>query len=289
LATALRRKAEIGESGSLQERSLAIGDCWRVVDIVCTCGSRDRPFEERPLSMSISLVLSGAFAFRSDGGTTLLSAGSWLLVNPDQAFECSHPHGEGDRCLSFQFSPGLFEHLAHEAGAARARFEHYRLPPLRQLAQLTARAATALEEHDSLEEVAFELAGAVIPLAAEPRARATTTSGYSHRIASVLRRLESDFQRPHSLAELARDAGLSSYHFLRVFKGATGITPHQWLLRARLRHAAQLLVTTPSAVTDIALDVGFEDLSNFIRSFRAEFSASPRQYRAAARNPGRER
>jgi AraC-like DNA-binding protein len=95
----------------------------------------------------------------------------------------------------------------------------------------------------------------------------------------VLRRLESDFEAPHSLSELARDAGLSSYHFLRVFKDTTGITPHQWLLRARLRRAALLLVATRNAVTDIALDVGFEDLSNFIRTFRAEFGTSPRSYR----------
>lgn len=289
LAMALRRKSEMGESGSSQERILALGYCWRVVDIVCTCGSRDRPFEERQRSMSISLVLSGAFAYRSDGGTTLLSAGSWLLVNPDRAFECSHPHGEGDRCLSFQFSPELFEHLAHEAGAARARFEHHRLPPLRQLARLTARAAAAVDQRDSFEEIALELAGAVIPLAAAPRAHATTTTGYSHRIASVLQRLESDFQAPHSLSELARDAGLSPYYFLRAFKSATGITPHQWILRARLRNAAQLLVTTRAAVTDIALDVGFEDLSNFIRSFRAEFGASPRQYRGEACSPGSDR
>jgi len=82
--------------------------------------------------------------------------------------------------------------------------------------------------------------------------------------------------------QLAHSAGLSPYHFLRIFKGVTGITPHQWLLRARLRKAAHVLVTAAEAVTNIALDVGFEDLSNFIHSFRAEFGVSPRQYRAMA-------
>ena len=75
---------------------------------------------------------------------------------------------------------------------------------------------------------------------------------------------------------------MSPYHFLRTFKLVTGITPHQWLLRARLRDAARRLATSRASITTIALDVGFEDLSNFIRSFRAEFGLSPRQYRAAA-------
>jgi AraC-like DNA-binding protein len=81
---------------------------------------------------------------------------------------------------------------------------------------------------------------------------------------------------------MARIAGLSRYHFLRTFKAVTGITPHQWLLRARLRDAARRLATSRDPVTEIALDVGFEDLSNFIRSFRSEFGVSPSRYRATA-------
>lgn len=276
LATALRRKAETGAPGAAEGRVLAAGDGWQVVDIVCTHGPGDRPFEERQGFASISLVRSGTFTCRSDGGRALLSAGSWLLVNPGQTFECSHEHGEGDRCLSFQLQPALFERVAHDAGAAGGGFRHHRLPPLRRLAPLTARAAAA-ERHESFEEIAIELAGAAVALACEARTR--VANGGSGRIASVLRRLEADFAAPQPLSELARQAGLSPYHFLRVFKGTTGTTPHQWLLRVRLRQAARLLVTTPSAVTDVALDVGFEDLSNFVRSFRAEFGVSPGRYR----------
>ena len=66
------------------------------------------------------------------------------------------------------------------------------------------------------------------------------------------------------------------------FKAVTGVTPHQWLLRARLRDAARRLSASRTPITDIALDVGFEDLSNFIRSFHAEFGMSPRRWRMAA-------
>jgi AraC-like DNA-binding protein len=96
----------------------------------------------------------------------------------------------------------------------------------------------------------------------------------------VLRRLEARTAEPCRLDDLARDAGMSRFHFLRTFTRVTGVTPHQWILRARLREAAARLTSTKAPVTEIALDVGFDDLSNFIRTFRAEFGVSPRAHRA---------
>jgi AraC-like DNA-binding protein len=78
---------------------------------------------------------------------------------------------------------------------------------------------------------------------------------------------------------LAREAGLSPYHFLRTFERLTGVTPHQFVMRARLREAAIRLVAESGNVLDIALDCGFGDVSNFNRAFRTEFGASPRAYR----------
>lgn len=281
LATALRRKAQTGEPGVAEGRPLATGDGWRVLDIVCTSGPEDRPFEERHASASISLVLSGTFVYRSDHGSSLMAPGALLLGNPGHTFDCSHQHGEGDRCLSFQFDPELFEQLAHDAGRSGGSFSLDRLPPLRVLAPLTARARMAIARPDSLEELALELAGAVVQVADRTR-RGGILARDPARIARVLRHLESRIVEAHKLADLARIAGLSRYHFLRTFKCVTGVTPHQWLLRARLREAAQQLVASRDPVTEIALNVGFEDLSNFIRSFRGEFGMSPRRYRATA-------
>jgi len=92
--------------------------------------------------------------------------------------------------------------------------------------------------------------------------------------------MEERFAEPCSLNDLASLAGLSPFHFLRVFRATTGLTPHQHLLRTRLRAAAISLARTEAPVTDIALAMGFEDLSNFTRTFRAEYGLSPVQYRA---------
>ena len=249
-------------------------------DIVCTCGPHDHEAEELTGTSSLALVLSGSFVVRDQHGTSLLSEGSYLLVNAGHCFACSHRHGEGDRCLSFRFAPELFERIAHDAGAKPA-FAHNRLPPLRDLSGLTARARQGLGQPEVLEEVAIELAGTAVGLAGRTR-RGPSPVQHHGRITEVLRYMAAHSAAPHKLTGLASMARMSPYHFLRTFRAVTGVTPHQWLLRARLRDAAGRLAATSTPVTNVALDVGFDDLSNFTRSFRAEFGASPREYRLAA-------
>jgi AraC-like DNA-binding protein len=76
---------------------------------------------------------------------------------------------------------------------------------------------------------------------------------------------------------------LSPFHFLRLFARVLGVTPHQYLVRCRLRAAARLLADPRISVTAIAYDVGFGDLSNFVRTFRRAAGVSPRDFRRAAK------
>jgi len=281
LTAALKRKALWGEPGSAHNRVLAGGEGWRVVEVLCTSGPGDLSIEERYWSVAISLVLSGTFSYRSTRGSWLMSPGALLLGNAGHTYQCSHEHGEGDRCLSFQFDPALFENLARDSGVSKAQFSSGRVPPLRTTAQLTARAVTAMQMHDSFEELAVELAGTALRICQDLHpAPVAGTKRTEMCIAEVVRYLESGAVQSARLEDLARMAGLSRYHFLRAFKSVTGVTPHQWVLRARLRDAAHRLATSSSPVTEIALDAGFTDLSNFIRSFGAEYGVSPRKYRA---------
>jgi AraC-like DNA-binding protein len=280
LAAALARKAANGAEGEIADIAIASGDGWSVRDIVCTCGPHDRDAEELTSASSVALVLSGSFVVRDRHGISLLSEGSYFLATAGHCFACSHRHGEGDRCLSFRFEPQAFERIAHDAGAAPV-FAHNRLPPLRHLSALTARARRGMGDPGIMDEVAYELAGAALGLAG--RSRGSRSPAHHHgRLTEVVRYMAAHSAAPHKLVGLAGMAHMSPYHFLRTFRAVTGVTPHQWLLRARLREAAERLASTTTPVTNVALDVGFDDLSNFTRSFRAEFGASPRQYRLAA-------
>ena len=82
---------------------------------------------------------------------------------------------------------------------------------------------------------------------------------------------------------LAREAGMSPYHFLRTFRQVAGVTPHQYVLRTRLNRAAVRLRTCGEPISAIAFDAGFGDLSTFNRRFRRLMGCSPGAYRAGDR------
>jgi AraC-like DNA-binding protein len=79
-------------------------------------------------------------------------------------------------------------------------------------------------------------------------------------------------------------AGISSYHFLRLFSRVLDVSPHQYLVRSRLRRAASLLIDESLTITDVALESGFNDISNFVRTFHRAAGMSPGAFRRAARD-----
>ena len=102
----------------------------------------------------------------------------------------------------------------------------------------------------------------------------------------MLRFIEGNLSEPLPLERLASIAKMSEFHFLRTFKQVARVTPHQYILRSRLRRAAVRLKISSDKVLEIALDTGFGDLSNFNHAFRAEFGVSPTRFRSD-KSPGR--
>lgn len=271
-------------AASSASRILAEGDGWCVADVVCNADPRDRPFEERHSRFSIAVVAAGTFQYRSANGQDLMTPGSILLGNAGQCFECGHEHGIGDRCIAFRFSPDCFERIAADAGGAPT-FRVPRLPPLCATSAVIAQACAGLMESNICwEELAIQLAARAVQVA-----DGLPLSGYNAppsalaRVTRAVRRIERDLAKELNLAELAREARLSPYHFLRTFQRLTGVTPHQFVLRKRLREAALRLARERTQVVDIALECGFGDLSNFNHAFRSEFGVSPRGFRSQMR------
>jgi AraC-like DNA-binding protein len=95
--------------------------------------------------------------------------------------------------------------------------------------------------------------------------------------------IDAHAHQPVCLEDAARQVGLSSFHFLRLFAKVLGVTPHQYLVRSRLRRAARLLAEDTRTVTEVAFDAGFADMSNFVRTFHRAAGVSPRRFRQAAR------
>ena len=82
-----------------------------------------------------------------------------------------------------------------------------------------------------------------------------------------------------SLERLAALAGLSKFHFQRLFKAATGVSPSRYQIDLRVNEARRLLRETKMSVVDVALEVGYANPSHFARLFRKETGLSPSDYR----------
>ena len=83
-----------------------------------------------------------------------------------------------------------------------------------------------------------------------------------------------------AVKDLADEAGFSEFHFARLFKAATGETPHECLTRMRIEESKRLLRTTPLALGEIAARVGYRTQAHFSRAFREVTGTAPREYRA---------
>jgi AraC-like DNA-binding protein len=253
-----------------------------VSDFRCTALAGEKPFVEQHRCHSISYVRKGSFGYHACGKSHELVAGSVLIGSPGTEFICTHDHVCGDECLSFFFEPELIETI----GADAAAWQVGAAPPLPELMVLGELAQTAA---DGSSDIGLDEVGQLIALRlvevvtgkTRPTARLTTRD--RGRAVDAALWLDANSHRQVELDDTAAQAGLSPFHFLRLFSSVLGVTPHQYLVRSRLRHAAKLLADDDKAVTDIAYDVGFGDLSNFVRTFHRAAGTSPLKFRRASR------
>jgi AraC-like DNA-binding protein len=227
-------------------------------------------------------VRKGTFGYRVRGRAYELVAGGILIGHPGDEYTCTHDHGAGDECLSVQLEPDLAEAIGIAAKAWRSPA----LPPIPELMVMGELAqATAEGSRDiGLDEVGLLLVGRSVAITCAEQPRSTKTAARDRRRAvEIALWIDANAHLPITLACCARKTGLSPFHFLRLFTNVLGVTPHQYLIRARLRRAARLLADDARSITDVAFEAGFADLSNFVRTFRRAAGVSPRSFRKVAR------
>ena len=84
------------------------------------------------------------------------------------------------------------------------------------------------------------------------------------------------------MAQIAAEFDLSVSHFSRAFRSSTGLPPHQWLLRQRVKAAKQLMTVRDLPLSEIAISAGFANQSHFTRVFSATVGVSPGVWRREA-------
>jgi AraC-like DNA-binding protein len=180
--------------------------------------------------------------------------------------------------------PTLVEAIGDKAAIWRIGF----VPPLPELMVLGELAQAAAEGRSDigLDEVAMLFAARFVETVTGRKRRAPAQRPADRRraVAAALW-IEAHAHEPIDLEGAANEVGLSAFHFLRLFRDVLGVTPHQYLLRSRLRRAARLLTDNDRSITDVAFDVGFGDLSNFVRTFHRAAALAARLPPSGRRRP----
>ncbi len=256
----------------LQRQSISVSD------FRCSAGPDDKPFVEQFRCHSVSFVRKGSFGCRSRGRAFELVAGSILVGFPGDEYICTHDHVCGDECLSFFLGPELVEAIGDRTeiwrvGAAPPLPE---LMVLGELAQAAAdgRSDIGLDEVGQLfasrfVEVVSGRSREPVPAKARDRRRAVETALW----------IDANSHQEIDLERAAAEAGISPFHFLRLFANVLGVTPHQYLVRSRLRHAARLLAD------DDTPDHRNRLRSRVRRSLEFRTHVPPRRGRIAAQVP----
>ncbi|WP_394823058.1 helix-turn-helix domain-containing protein [Pendulispora albinea] len=264
-------------------RTISAHESMSITEYTCNAGPHDVPFDELHTSYSISYVRKGSFGYRTRGASFELVTGSLLIGNPGDEYRCTHEYAcGGDESLSFRLSPAFVEGIGDRADIWRTGC----MPPMPELMVLgeLAQSAVGGASDVAVEEVGILLAERFIELVSgrKPASRDVWARD-RRRAVEAARWIDAHAHEAIDLDAAAAEAGLSPFHFLRLFSKVLGVTPHQYLVRSRLRHAARLLIDDTRSITEVAFDVGFGDLSNFVRTFHRAAGVSPRNFRQAAR------
>ncbi len=99
------------------------------------------------------------------------------------------------------------------------------------------------------------------------------------RLSRILEYMQQHATQVISLDQLAREAGISRFHLVRLFKRKVGYTPHEYLVELRLRKAVDLLLATDLDVASIAAQCGYSNAGRFAYAFKTRFLKSPSMYR----------
>ncbi|MBI6568217.1 helix-turn-helix domain-containing protein [Pseudomonas synxantha] len=243
------------------------------------------------------LVLAGAARVeeRVLGGeweAAEVSAGDFFLTNTDEPYEMRWQTHGGDTFEVMHLYLGLplieqasRELLGEHAGPVRlcdvsgARDGHIAFVMEQLRTELVGeRSPSCLFARSLAQALAVHLVRSYLA-DTQPARRVNALQAYKLR--KVTDAMSAHLGAEFNLAKLAGLAELSEYHFSRMFKRATGLSPSQYFIRLRMIRARQLLLETPRSIIDVGLEIGYSSPSHFSQVFRREVGVTPSEFRRA--------
>jgi len=269
-----------GETGKPGIRFLRLRDLPGVELYQIVRGVRANPRHVHSL-FALTVCEEGSAIHRTREGAFPMTPGSLAVINCGEAHSGGVPSGACASSRTIRLQPGyLAECLGQFAGG---RPEALRLgrpvvhdPALARsvlgLFDLLERPGSRMEKEEGL----LELLAALSARAGRPPAAPPQEGRLPIRRACDL--LRARCSEPLPLATLAAVAGMSPYHFAKLFTRQVGVAPHAFQTQLRLQKATDLLAAGASCV-EAALESGFCDQSHLCRAFKKKFGIAPARYR----------
>lgn len=237
----------------------------------------------------IGMIMAGAQRYRYRGAEHLAGSGTLVLINPDELHTGHKGTEDGWLYRAFYPDSGQITSLLAELELPTRHLPAFGATLYRdqdlvngfcQLHRLLESPATALQQQTVWRELVLSLLQrhAAVPDAGKP--------GKEHRAVSLAKELlQAQLAAPPSLEALAAAVNLSPFHFARVFRRATGMPPHTWLMQQRIARARTLL-QSGCLPLEVAMQLGFADQSHLSRQFKQVYGVGPGAYRTARQLPG---
>jgi AraC family transcriptional regulator len=254
-------------------------------------------------ALSIKAVLAGSVIWETGGRKYVVRENSYLVVNQGQSYTFTIDSATPSTTLSVFFQNGFVEAIhrdltqpdsalldSPDAAKSGSLIFRQRLEPepsgvLAALRSLYAAKGRGQVSRTATEEAFLRIACALVgefPRAEEAASRlsavrASTREELMRRVLRGRDFLLSRMDESVSIADAARAACISQYHFLRAFRAAFRVTPHQFLTAQRLSRARVLLRGGKHSVTDVCFESGFQSVASFSSLFRRHFGVSPQE------------
>src|SRR5262252_3428524 len=242
------------------------------------------------MEFTVASVLTGSLLGSVGELPITAGPGQTVLVNPGQIHSA---RGNGLEFLSVNVAPFVVEDLISGIGSiqggAQILFRDFVVSD-ESIRAITATLVSEVDQgmlgRDTMLDALVRQLG--IHLLRSHLAIRRTASVETSRAGPVDRRLRraiefmhDNYSRELALEEIAGAAYLSEFHFARMFKQITGVTPHYYLANLRLERARKLLLETTLPISEIAWMVGYQSQSHFTRVFRSVTGVTPRAFRNA--------
>ncbi len=231
----------------------------------------------------LGLIDAGVERFRYRGGEHLAPVGSLVLMNPDELHTGRAETEGGWRYRMLYLDPAALGDVSGEAGWWCPQVGALDAARAHRVGRLLHR-LWACAENDS-QPLAFDSALALLVDELRPHARSPSPppavragAGFSR----VIEQMRAQLGQPLRLEDLAATAGLSPFHFLRMFKAHHHATPQQMLMALRLFEAKERLARGEPAA-QVAAAVGLSDQAHLTRSFAKRYGVTPGRYQRQVR------